>query len=76
MAVDYYSKFFEIAPLSTPSNCNVVIALKKIFSRHGIPKLLFTDNGPHFAAGEFAEFSGKWNFDYDISALSKIKWSS
>ena len=38
-----------------------------MFSRHGTPKLLFTDNGPHFAAGEFAEFSRKWDFAHDTS---------
>ena len=78
VAVDYYSKFFEITLLSTPSNCSdVVNALKKMFSSHGVPKLLFIDNGPHFAVVSLLNYQENGILTMTlISALSKAKWTS
>ena len=68
LVVDYYSKFFEITSLETTSSNHVINALKKIFSRYGIPQLLFTDNGPQFTAEEFRSFIKEWDFDHDTSS--------
>ena len=66
LAVDYYSKFFEISPLETPcKSLDAITALKKIFSRHGIPNLLYTDNASQYDCAEFREFSCWWDFDHD-----------
>ena len=46
----------------------VVTAMKSIFSRHGIPKVLMTDNGPQFSARDFKCFSSKWEFRHITSS--------
>ena len=42
--------------------------MKKIFSRHSIPKELFTDGGPQFVAKEFKKFTKDWDFVHDSSS--------
>jgi len=36
--------------------------MKSIFSRHGIPEKVISDNGPQFSAQEFAQFAKEWDF--------------
>ena len=40
----------------------------KIFSRHGIPKAVFSDNGPQFTANEYKQFAKTWDFDQNTSS--------
>ena len=42
--------------------------MKNIFSRHGIPKELFTDGGPQFVAKEFKKFTKDRHFVHDSSS--------
>lgn len=42
--------------------------LKKIFSRHGIPKTLMSDNGPNFNSENFKEFTKTWYFQHITSS--------
>ena len=53
-----------------PSQCNAAktIALLKMFSEHGIPETVRSDNGPQFASHQFAEFAKEWNFDHTTSS--------
>ena len=46
LVVDYFSKYVEVQKLSTTTAANVIAALKSIFSRHGIPSILVSNNGP------------------------------
>ncbi|KAK9685586.1 hypothetical protein QE152_g37925 [Popillia japonica] len=48
LAVDYYSKFVEMMLIPTTSLDPIVSFLKQIFTRHGIPKIVMSDNGPPF----------------------------
>ena len=50
---DYYSKFPIIRRLSSETSSSVIKELKSIFSEQGIPKCLYTDNGPCYASSEF-----------------------
>ncbi|CAB4027952.1 Transposon Ty3-G Gag-Pol poly [Paramuricea clavata] len=36
--------------------------LKSIFSRHGIPERVRSDNGPPFDSGEYLHFANEWGF--------------
>ena len=68
--IDYYSKmpFFCKIP---PSQCNaakMISTLKELFTEHGIPESLCSDNGPQFASALFAEFAADWNFYQCTSA--------
>ena len=42
--VDYYSKFPETSLLSSKTSSSVVVNLKSIFARHGVPDELVADN--------------------------------
>ena len=44
--VDYHSKYFEVCHLQNDESDSVINNMKKVFSRHGIPKKVFFDNGP------------------------------
>ena len=39
--------------------------LKELFSKHGIPETIRSDNGPQFASQQFGEFTKEWNFDHN-----------
>ena len=56
VAVDYFSRYPEVIQLRSTTSQSVSNALKYIFSQHGIPEVLMTDNGPQFSSSEFAEF--------------------
>ena len=59
--VDHYSDFTELDSLSTNTSANTVIrAMKRQFSRHGIPDELLTDNDPHFDSHEYSRFAGEY----------------
>ena len=60
------SKFFEVALVNNPVNSPAAVkTLKKIFARHGIPRTLFSDGNPQYAAIEFTRFAKKWDFKHD-----------
>ena len=43
--------------------------MKRIFSRHGIPETLFSDNGPQFDdSNEFQHFAADWGFQHITSS--------
>ena len=42
--------------------------LKELFSKHGIPETLRSNNGPQFANHMFTEFAKEWNFDHNTSS--------
>ena len=50
---DYYSNFIEMERIATTSSQLVIQALKIVFSCHGIPDSLVSDNGPAYASEEF-----------------------
>jgi len=44
--VDYYSNYPEVIHLNSITSANVIEKLKDLFTIHGIPNTLVTDNGP------------------------------
>ena len=56
VVVAYYSRFYEIDILMSTTTDKVICCLDKIFSRHGLPVTLKSDNGPQFRADEFARY--------------------
>lgn len=65
---DHFSDFFEIEEIKDLKPCRIVDVCKKIFSRHGIPEKVNTDNATNFVNREMKEFARKWNFRHSTSA--------
>ncbi|KAK3716284.1 hypothetical protein QZH41_004075 [Actinostola sp. cb2023] len=56
VVVDYYSRYYEIDVLRSTITAKVITSLEEMFSRHGLPESLTSDNGPQFVASEFAAY--------------------
>ena len=48
IVIDYFSRYAEVIKLTSTTSKSVIAALKSMFSRHGIPALFVSDNGPQF----------------------------
>lgn len=62
---DYYSKFFMVK--KTPVQCTsqaVVDLTKGIFSEHGIPEKVISDNGRHYDSSTYRAFASSWGFSH------------
>lgn len=59
---DYYSKFLEIARLERVRSKDIIVRLKDIFARQGVPAILRSDNGGQFDSEEFREFEHVYQF--------------
>ena len=57
IAVDYYSRYFEVAVLQQTTAKTVIGKLKQFFASHGSPEIVFSDNGPQYACAEFKQFT-------------------
>ena len=66
--VDYFSRYPEVIQLKTTTSQGVIAALKSIFSRHGIPETIVSDNGPQYSSQEFAEFASQYGFTHSTSS--------
>ena len=67
VAVDYLSKFPEIALLERKTAACVIMHLKSMFARHGIADHLMSDNMP-FASCEFQAFAKEWRVKLTTSS--------
>lgn len=71
--VDSYSDFIEVGELRSTNSSDIIRFLKQQFSRHGIPNVLVTDNGPQFSSSEFTTFSSTWEFKHVTSSPTHAK---
>lgn len=68
VVIDYYSRYIEVANLTSTTTAHVTGKLKSIFARHGVPETVFMDNGPQFSAAEFAAFARDYDFTHATSS--------
>ena len=68
LLVDYYSKYIEVDKLKDQRSRTTIETLKAQFSRHGIPAILRTDNGPQYASEEFKEFCESYGIQHKTSS--------
>nr|XP_039271207.1 uncharacterized protein K02A2.6-like [Styela clava] len=69
LAFDYYSRDIEICIVTkNVDTAETVLKMRKIFCRHGICDVLFSDNGPQFDSRLFKEFAKEWNFEHITSS--------
>ena len=65
--VDYYSKFPQVNLLSSTTSSSVVVNLKSIFARHGVPDELLADN-MSFASRDLQDFASSWGYQLITSS--------
>ena len=70
LVVDYYSKYMypEVVEIEDNTATTIVIKMKEIFARHGIPEELMSDNMP-FDSQEFRRFTRNWGIKVDIQSV-------
>ena len=61
VCIDYLSRWIEVSPVVDTATESVVEFLhKQIFSRHGVPVRLISDQGSGFTSRDCADFLQKW----------------
>ena len=68
LVIDYYSRYIELAQLSSTTSPAIINHLKSIFSRHGIPERFVSDNGPQYTSSDFASFAHEYGFHHVTSS--------
>ncbi|CAL8134117.1 unnamed protein product [Orchesella dallaii] len=71
VCVDFFSRYPEVSLLRKLSSAAVVEHCKAIFARHGLPEVVFSDNGPQFspyASSEFKRFVAEYGFSHQTSS--------
>ena len=65
---DYYSRYIEVERLYSTRASFIIMKMKGIMTRHGIPEQVFSDNGPQSSCAEFAQFANTWGFFHSTSS--------
>jgi transposase InsO family protein len=68
VAMDYYSRYIEVMDLSKAISSLVIVKLKSIFARWGIPLEVVSDNGPQFSSESFSNFRKSYGFKHTTSS--------
>ena len=68
ITVDYYSDYFELDRMTSKDASAVTNRLKRHFSRHGVPIIVQSDNGPPFHSSAFTCFANEYNFTTSTSS--------
>ena len=55
MVVDEHSKWLEVEIVPATAFTHTIAKLRSMFSTHGLPQLVVSDNGSVFTSGEFKE---------------------
>ena len=66
--VDYYSRWIDIAPLTSTTSSAVILEMKKLFANFGVPETVVSDNAAQFTSYEYRQFSEDWNFEIKHSS--------
>ena len=64
VVIDYYSRFPEIAYMSSTTSDAVINKMKDIFARWGVPEEILSDNGPQFSSEQFRKCSQEYDFKH------------
>ena len=68
VVIDYYSRYLEIAHLTTTTSQAVILQFKDMFARWGLCDKITTDNGPQFSSDEFRQFANDYTFQHVMSS--------
>lgn len=67
VAVDYYSRYFEVVVLRSTTSQKLIEVIKPMFARYGVPTSMKTDNGPNLVSQEFDEFLREYGVQHVTS---------
>ena len=69
VVVDCYSSFFEMCPMNQNTKAPaVILQMKSMFARHGVPVVVYSDNGPPYNSEEYVRFAEEYNFTIKTSS--------
>ena len=68
LVVDYFSRYPEVIKLNSTTSKTIISSLKAIFSCHGVPSVLMSDNGPQFDSRDMKEFANAYGFQHITSS--------
>ena len=60
--IDYYSRYVELARVTSLTVSELILKCKAIFARHGIPVEVFSDSGSQFTSAEWKQFAKNYGF--------------
>jgi len=66
--VDAHSKWLDVQVMDTITSEKTIARLCLIFSTHGLPHQIVTDNGPTFVSETFKEFMEQNGIKHTFSA--------
>ncbi len=66
--VDSYSGWYDFTSLPNMQSSTVIRKLRKIFSMHGSPEKLFSDNARQFTSANFQRFCEEWDITHVTSS--------
>ncbi len=61
VVIDYFSKWIAVESLLSETTSSLTAALGNVFTTHGFPDQLTSDNGPQYSSTEFKQFCLKHN---------------
>lgn len=68
IVIDYFSKFLIVNKMSSKTASSVCSTLRNIFTTHGIPMEIVSDNGPPFTSEEVINFAKKYDIQLTTSS--------
>ncbi len=60
LLADYFLRYPEVGELKSTTSKVIIQHLKSLFTHHGIPEILRSDNGPQISSQEFAKFASSY----------------
>ena len=67
VAIDAYSKCIEAKIVHSSTTQVTIEQLRELFSTHGLPRTIVTDNGPSFTSAKFYQFVERNNMQHITS---------
>ncbi|XP_013407625.2 uncharacterized protein K02A2.6-like [Lingula anatina] len=68
LLIDYYSKYIDVVELNAATTTATINAMRYVFSCHGIPLKIRSDNGPQFSSCEFKQFCKVYDIEHMTSS--------
>ena len=69
--VDYYPRYPEVIKLNSTTSTSVITAMKSVFSRHSIPHIVISDNGPQYDLVEMKQYMDPTML-HSVHAIHKV----